>query len=301
MPTGVSTDAQLAAIGLAIPGLPTTGSSSLATLVRQAITGGWSQQQLIQAIYNSKVFAARFPGIRGPDGHLLMSPAQYLQQEDQIRGVMKGFGLGWWHYNQPDDFAKFIQNGITADQVQTRLQLSQQLLRNNPQIVTELQRMFPMAGDMVKYGALGWLLDPSKGTQHFEQYITAAQMELSARQSGFNVSPETQSGQFGDVNARRQFFLGLAGRGISASQAEQAFAQGGPQLAQMKTLAARYHEGEISDKEFASALFSPNPQLEAKRQMLVSEEQAQWKAGSAWVQGQGGGLAAMRTTEALDR
>jgi len=292
-----ATKAQLASyLQLSLPGINTKGS--IGTIINQAIKENWSQNQLMIAVQKSPAFKARFPGIFGPGGELLMSPQAYLAREAELRNTMKDFGLMWAWYNKPSDFAGLISRGVDAAELTRRLEISQQLLRNNPQIIKEIQGLFPLGEKAARSGAIQWLMDPTKGTQHFEQYVTAAQISLAARQAGFNVGA---GGSFGTIDQRRQFFLGLAGRGISADQANAAFAQAGPDLAQFRTLQARYGAGQVSDREFAAALFSPNPQLEAARQSLISQERAQFRSSSSFATSGARGISGLQTDEALDR
>jgi hypothetical protein len=292
-----TTSAQLASyLQLSMPGLNMKGS--IGVIINTAIRENWSQNQLMIAVQKSPAFKARFPGIFGPGGELLMSPREYLAREAELRNTMKDFGLMWAWYNKPSDFAGLIQRGVDAAELTRRLEISQQLLRNNPRIIKEIQGLFPLGDKAARSGAIQWLMDPTKGTQHFEQYVTAAQISLAARQAGFNVGA---GGSFGTIDQRRQFFLGLAGRGITGEQANAAFAQAGPELAQFRTLQARYGAGEVTDREFAAALFSPNPQLEAARQSLIRQEQAQFRQTSSFATSGGRGISGLQTDEALDR
>jgi len=292
-----ATKAQLASyLQLSLPGINTKGS--IGKIINRAIKENWSQNQLMIAVQKSPAFKARFPGIFGPGGELLMSPQAYLAREAELRNTMRDFGLMWAWYNKPSDFAGLISRGVDAAELTRRLEISQQLLRNNPQIIKEIQGLFPLGEKAARSGAIQWLMDPTKGTQHFEQYVTAAQISLAARQAGFNVGA---GGSFGTIDQRRQFFLGLAGRGISADQANAAFAQAGPDLAQFRTLQARYGAGQVSDREFAAALFSPNPQLEAARQSYISQERAQFRSSSSFATSGARGITGLQTDEALDR
>lgn len=289
------TSAVRAALGQALPGL-NLRSGELRGIIKKAITDGWSQSQLLLAVYGSRTFRARFPAIRNADGTLRMSPAAYIQQETQLRQVMQSFGLHSFHYNKPDDFAGFIRHGVTAQDLQQRLELSQQLLRNNPQVVHELRRMFPISDADARGGALGWLLNPKKGTEVFEQMVTAAQIGTAAREAGFNLFPPNVSNA-----SRKRFFLGLAGEGVTGAQANQAFQQAGLDRAQLRTFAARYHYGELSDRQIANALFHPDPEVAAVRQQLFAQEASQFRSGAGFATGQGPGVAGLQTTEALDR
>jgi hypothetical protein len=290
-----TTKAQLASyLKLSLPGINTSGS--IGRIIAQAIKENWSQNQLMIAVQKSPAFKARFPGIFGPGGELLMSPQAYLAREAELRNVMKDYGLGWWHFNKPSDFAQFISRGIDAQQLNRRLELSQQLLRNNPQILSEIRHVFGagvLSLKQIQSGALAWLMNPAKGTQYFEQVINAAQISLAAQQAGFRIPAGGTSDE--------QFFLGLSGRGITAAQANQAFAQAGPEFAQFKTLAGRFGMGQVSDTEFAAALFAPNPQLEAARQSAIKQEQALFRQTSSFSTSGARGISGLQTDEALDR
>lgn len=276
-----------AALGLALPGVST---AAFGPIIRKAVVDGWSQAQLLQAVYASKAFKARFPAIRNSNGSLRMSPAEYIQRESDLRSVMQQFGLSGFHFDKPSDFAGFISGGVDAQQLGQRLQLSQDLLRSNPEIVKQIQAMYGISSKAANYGALAWLLNPKAGTAVLEKQVTAAQAVVAARHAGFDVH-----------GIGGKFFEGLAGEGVSGAQANQVFQQAGLDRAQLKTFAARYHTGELSDSQIAAALFHPDVHVQEVRQNLFAQEASQFKAGAGFALGQGRGVAGLQTTESLDR
>lgn len=284
-----TTAAVKAALGQALPGL-NLSSGELAGVIRKAVVDGWSQSQLLLAVYASKAFKARFPAIRNANGSLRMSPAAYIQQEGDLRAVMQSFGLLPMHYNQPSDFADMIARGVDAQQLNQRLELSQTLLKSNPEILRRMQAMYGISAKAAKNGALAYLLDAKHGTAVLEKEITAAQMVVAAAQAGFNAH-----------GIGKSFFEGLAGEGITGAQANSVFQQAGVDRAQLRTLAARFHTGELSDKQIAAALFHPDTEVAGIRQQLFSQEASMFKGGAGFATGQGAGIAGLQTTEAADR
>ncbi len=278
-----------AALGTAIPGL-NVRTGEIGALIKRAVRDGWSQSQLLLGIYASRTFKARFPAIRNADGSLRMSPAAYLQREQDLRATMQSFGLLSMHYNKPNDFAGMIARGVDAQQLQQRLAFSQDLLRSNPQVVKQLQGMYGISAKAARNGALAWLLDTKKGTEVLQKEVTSAQIAVSARQAGFDVH-----------GMGKGFFEGLAGEGVSGAQANQAFQQAGLDRAQLRTFAARYHYGELSDKQVAAALFHPDPEVAATRASLFAQEAAQFRAGVGYATGQEPGIAGLQTTAAADQ
>jgi hypothetical protein len=278
--------AALAQVQLAIPGLD-LHKSGLDILIHKAIIGNWDQATLMLKIYASPQFKARFPGLRAGDGTLRMTPGQYLQQEEQIRQVMKRYKLHPGYYDKPSDFGKFIAMGIGAEEISRRLDVATGLLRKNPEIVKQLQGMYGLKGISNEKGLLAFMLDPRNGAQYYERALTAARIGVAAKQAGFTGLDKT-------------FLEQLQSQGVTAEAAQQAFAQAGVERATLQTLAARYHAGTLSDKQIAGALFHPDPAIAGLRDFLMKREAAEFRGTSAVTQQQGRGLGQFKTSEAAD-
>lgn len=274
----------VASLGISIPGLDLK-KYGLDKLVKKAVSQNWSMNQLLLALYGSKGFKTRFPGIRNADGTLKMSPAAYLQRENDLRTVMFAHGLGPAYYDKPSDFAEYIRRGVTAEQVEQRLTAADNLLQSDTgkQILAQLHQRF---GVSAKVTAKAWLLDPKNNQARIERGLNLATMAHHAGMAGFNLSGG--------------FFRNLHSEGVTSSQAQQVFAQAGLEKGTLQTLARRYSAGELSDEAIASSLFHPDPKVAELRQSLYAQEKAQFTGGPGFASGRQG-IDALRTDEALDR
>lgn len=74
-----------------------------------------------------------FPNLRRADGTLLMNEAQFLQQMDSYREVLKGFGKYDERYDDVSELSGFLAPGVMIDpgELEERLQIYSALERNN--------------------------------------------------------------------------------------------------------------------------------------------------------------------------
>lgn len=275
----------VASLGISIPGLDLK-KYGLTSLIKKAVQQNWSMNQLLLALYGSKGFKARFPGIRNADGTLKMSPAEYIRQENALRATMFAHGLGSTYYDKPSDFAQYIRRGITAEQVGKRLDTIDNLL-SSPAGYGIRVKLHDIYGVSWKTTAKAWLLDAGNNEAKIARALNIATMAHHAEGAGFK-------------GLSKDFYANLTTEGVSAEQAQQVFAQAGLEKGTLQTLARRYSTGELTDEQIAGSLFHPDPKVAELRASLYAQEKAQFTSGPGFVGG-GRGIEGLKTDAALDR
>lgn len=182
-----------------------------------------TQADVLSVIYSSDVYKERFAGneiIRkrmasgqGVAGDRILTPAEYIALERSYRDIFSEAGLPSGFYDSPQDFANLIGSGVSASEVNTRVQTAAQaLMTADRNTVDMLQNYYGLStGDMVAY-----LLDPTKATEaiigksnttaNLKNAFTAAEVGGAGANQGVQVSKSlaeeiTQAGKAGSANS----------------------------------------------------------------------------------------------------
>lgn len=150
--------------------------------VRYLIEGESADGIMIQ-LRETETFRDRFPGLALRDaqpGMVQISPAQYLKIERQYRDIMATAGLPPGFYDSPDDFAKFIGNDLSPDEVAQRVSMASSAVSNiNPFLKDQLNELYGIGvendGELIAY-----FLDPERGVSVIEQRLRIESAGLSA-------------------------------------------------------------------------------------------------------------------------
>jgi len=99
---------------------------TMPSLVGSIVT--WAEQGKTAAeIYGLMVqtteYRARFPSIRDSTGMKRMDESAYIQREQQYRTVMIRYGDAAYRYDDPSDFAAFMENGMEPTELESRFQM----------------------------------------------------------------------------------------------------------------------------------------------------------------------------------
>lgn len=235
------------------------------TLVRNA-------DALFGAVRNNPVYQARFKGNqeRINKGLPVLSEAEYVQQENQYRTVLRNLGMPRGFYDDQDSFARFIANDVSPSELSARIQQGYNVIANSPpQVLAELRRMVP---DLNEGELAAYVLDPQKSGMEIERRARAAQIAAAATTTaGMTLSLQQAED--------------LARQGITPEQAQQGFAQ----IASQQELfqAQRLGETEITQQEILQGTFT-NEQAAAERiRRRRRERTAAFETGGGFA-GQGG-------------
>ncbi len=214
---------------------------------------------------------ARFPAMEelARQGRAI-SPDAYIAWERQAVSIFQQYGLPKGFYDQPDDFTKFLVNGVDTPELAQRVQRAAQVAMQVPQEVRDELASYAGVSDSI--GALTALwLDPDRATTALEQQFTAATIGAQSRITGFGALSRDQA-------------MRLAELGVTGDTARQGFGQLGA-LGQVAGPALA-GEQQITRQELLDAAFAGD--VEAQRKITQRQEQrvAAFSGGGGYTVGQ---------------
>jgi hypothetical protein len=247
--------------------------------------------QIKTAINTSQAYKTRFKGnetIRqrmangqGRPGDQILSPAEYIALENTYRTIFSDAEMPAGYYDNVDDFANLIGNGVSAAELKSRVDTAGSALREaDTSTLNTLQQYYNLSqGDLVAY-----LLDPTRAMPLLEGRQTQGQYGLNSREE---LQRQYAAAQVGGAAARQ----GLdAGQGLSEEivqqgkqqYAEQAFSAAGAENENVKRLGSLYGE-PLDFKDMVKETLSLTGGVESgkKRRKFASKERAAFGGQSA--------------------
>lgn len=263
------TDAQQGAFSILSDMLNNYGLSSLTGELSKIILSGITDQNEISLqLQQTDAWKQRFRGneILRQKGLPVLSVDQYLSVEQSYAQVMKNYGLPAGFYDDHNDFADFIGNNVSANELNQRAAMYSDLARReDPAITNQLTSMGLSQGDILAY-----MMDPTRAEPLIQQKYQTALIGAAARRAG--VTPDNSYAQH------------LSDMGITEAQAAQGYGQIAQELHPEQMLGAIYNDS-ITQSDLESETFDNNGTVTDKKKRLASQERAAF-SGSAGV-GQG--------------
>tara|TARA_Y100000401_G_scaffold117173_1_gene124970 strand:- start:616 stop:1533 length:918 start_codon:yes stop_codon:yes gene_type:complete len=177
---------------------------------------GSSSESVMIKIKDTELFRERFKGMetRSKLGLPAISPAEYIGLENNYRQTMAAAGLPANFYDSPDDFAEFIGNDVSPNEMKERVAMAATAVANiNPELKTQLQDMYGIGvendGELVAY-----FLDPERGVSVIEQ-------RLQVESAGLSAAALQATGQGIQTDVARQ----LAGQNVQQREISQRLGQ----------------------------------------------------------------------------
>lgn len=203
--------------------LNTYGLGSLANWAWGEIVAGKSQDQIILDLYQTPEFKARFPAIasRQASGLPAISPADYLNYENQATQLFRAAGLPSGFWDSPSDFTNLIGADVSINELSQRLNLATQAAYQVPADVrATLQRDYGVGSGQLA----AFFLDPNQAEPLIQRDFTAAQIGGAAYRTGYGstksedemltdlgVTPGQAQSGFNQLTQQRQLFSSLPG------------------------------------------------------------------------------------------
>jgi hypothetical protein len=263
------TESQQSAFDILNNMLSTYGLGSLTGVLKDILLQGITDQNEISLkLQATNEWKQRFAGneMLRQKGLPVLDVAQYLSVEQSYAQVLKNYGLPAGFYDDPHDFAQFIGNSVSANELQQRAQMYADVARReDPALKDQLAAMGLSQGDLLAY-----MMDPTRATPLIQQKYQTALIGGAARRAG--ITPDTAFAQH------------LADLGISEQQASQGYGQIAQELPTEQRLGQIYNDS-IQQADLESETFDGNGAVTAKKKRLASQERAAF-SGSAGV-GQG--------------
>jgi len=243
-------------------GLATLGAKIL-DLARQ----GYSEDTITLELQNTPEYQQRFAANaqRIKKGLTVLTPAEYLSNEDAYRQTLRAYGLT--QFDNDAYVQQFISNDVSPSELSTRVAMAVQRVQNaDPAIARTLKDYYGIgSADMVAY-----VLDPNQQLPKIQRQIAAAEIGVAARVQGLEPG----------VAVAEQ----LAAQGITQAEAQKGYATIADILPTAEKLSAIYgttlpgYDQAQAEQEVFNTLAS----AQRKRRALTEREIATFsgKAGT---------------------
>lgn len=233
---------------------------------------------------DSDAFKRRFPANEAlaRAGKPQLSVTSYLRLESEYKARLQNAGLPAGFYDSPQDFQKFIENDVSPEELQARIDVGYQAVRQaNPQVVNEFKRLYGVSeGDLAAY-----FLDPERARPTFDRF--EAERQARAAQIAAQASGQAQ------MELSVQQAETLARSGISEQEARAGFGA----IAEQQGLFAAQMQGEqaVTAEEQIGGIFGTNAQARIAIERRRRRRQAAFESGGGFA-GQGAGAVTGLTT-----
>lgn len=238
------------------------------TLKNIILSGITDQAEISLQLQQTNAWKQRFAGNEElrRKGLPVLSVAEYLSVEQSYAQVMKNYGLPQGFYDDPADFAKFIGNSVSANELQQRVQMYADVAnREDPAVLKQLQSMGTTKGDLLAY-----MMDPNRAMPLIQQKYNSTLIGAAARRAG--VTPDNE------------YVKHLAELGVTEQGAAQGYGQVAEELPGAQLLGSIYHE-DITQEDLAKGVFESNAASGRKTKRLASQERAAFSGSSGVGQG----------------
>ena len=209
--------------GLYKAGDPT--SDALVKTIQDLATQGAGPDTISLALQQSDAYKQRFIGntTRQQNGMSVLTPADYIQWENDISRVLDAAGVPKGFYAGTNELATLIGNNVNYQVVQNRVDLAAKSIANtDPFYAQQLKNLYGLSqGDMIAH-----VLDPSIAMPLIQKQVGSASIAAAAAAQGMGLNATTAEN--------------LYGQGITESQAQQGFANVALNQTPMQKLAAMW-------------------------------------------------------------
>jgi hypothetical protein len=249
------------------------GLQSLVDPLKGLIVSGASPAEFTIKLRETPAYQQRFAGNakRIANGLVALDEATYLAKEDAYQNLMRNYGLPDTYWKKDaigtqEGFTQLIANDVSAVELENRLQLAQNRVKNaNPEIAYALKQFYP---DINNGDILAYALDPKNALDKIKRKVTAAEIGGAALSAGLTTSAA------GAEN--------LASYDVTKQQAQQGYQTIAGYLPRASQLADIYGQQPYDQAAAESEVFGTLGQDEAKkrRERLVKLEQASFGGSS---------------------
>ena len=251
--TGPQRDAAAAVTNL----FTTYGLGSLAPKIMEYIKNGYSADTASLMLQDTSEYKTRFAGntARLAKGLSVLSPAEYLATEKSYGQIMSKYGLPAGFHDQTSDYQKFIENDMSPVELDQRAQQASDFVNRNDAQSLAYFKQYYSQGDMIAYA-----LDPKRAAPLVGKAYEASLIGGAAASQGIQVGQLTSED--------------LAGRGVTADQAQQGFGIVGQDQQQAQNLSSIYGGQPLTTQDLIDATFKNDAAATMRKNKLASQERA---------------------------
>lgn len=158
---------------------------------------GVSMDQIMVELRQQPAYKTRFPAMEtlAQEGRAI-SEGEYIGYEKAAAGLMRQYGLTPGFYDQPDDFAALIGQGVSIAELSQRLNTYQSIAFNtDPNVRSELERLYGVTlGDLTALE-----IDPARALPLIQQQAQSVLFAAQAQTSGYGALTRDQAERYGGV------------------------------------------------------------------------------------------------------
>jgi hypothetical protein len=249
------------------------GIGSLYNDAVKILKQGLNADAVIAQLEDTAAYKQRFwyNDVRRKAGLAVLSPAEAVATEAQLRSILKQFGLPAGFYDSNQDVGNFIAKNVSASELADRATAARDLWINAP---AETQAYWKQHYGATDGDAIAAILDPDKALPLIQKKLTAANIGGAAMRQGLNAT----------TGRAEQ----LAELGVTAQQAQQGYGAVKDIVNGDGSIANRFGQ-EFTQGEAENAVFLDDAEAKRKKQTLDAEEQSLFGGrGSTNTQGLSG-------------
>ena len=235
------------------------GLGSLINKIKDLAIDGATESTITLALQESEEYKTRFKAneARIAKGLKVLTPAEYLNNEDGYRQVLRAYGLK--QFDTDDYVSQFIANDISPTEFSNRVVTAVQRVQNaDPAILQQLRQYYGVGQqDLVAY-----VLDPEQQFQKIERQVAASEIGVAAGRQGLTAG----------VSVAEQ----LAAQGVSQAEAQKGYATIADILPTAEKLSDIYGKtlDTYGQSEAEQEVFNSLASAQRKRQRLTAREVA---------------------------
>ena len=184
-----------------------TASQQLQSTINNLAMSGASQDAISLQLQTSQAYMTRFSGNtqRLKAGLNVLAPADYLNYENYVTGLMKDAGLPPQYYTQ-SAIGNLIGTDLSTSEVASRISLAQASVANaDPYYTSALQQYYGISPQQM----VAHVLDPSVSSTLLNEQVGASQIGAEAARQGLS-----------NTVANSQY---LYGAGVTQAQAQKGY------------------------------------------------------------------------------
>ena len=241
------------------------GLSSLVSKIKELAITGASEATISLQLQETPEYKQRFSAndMRIKKGLTVLSPAEYLANEDRYRQALRAYGLT--QFDNDAYVSQFIANDVSPTELSNRIVTAVQRVQNaDPAVAKQLKDYYNIGQtDLVAY-----VLDPEQQFQKIERQVAAAEIGVAAGRQGLQAG----------VGVAEQ----LAAQGVSQAEAQKGYATIADILPTAEKLSGIYgttlegYNQATAEQEVFNSLAS----AQRARQKLTAREIAQFSGSS---------------------
>jgi hypothetical protein len=248
------------------------GLGSLVEEIKGLVESNVSPSEFSIRLRQTPTYKRRFAAndARIKAGLRALSEGEYIALEDQYQNILRNYGLPASYYEKDDigrqaGFEKFIAGDVSPAEVEDRLQLGINRVKNAaPEVEQTLRQFYPgiTQGDILAY-----TLDPERALTDIQRKVQAAEIGAEAKRAGL-ATELTRAEELQRYGVTKE----------AAQQGFQAIAGYLPRATTLSDIYAKQGMGQYTQTTAEQEVFGLPSAAEAatKRRKLSELEQAQF-------------------------